>query len=39
MSLRCNLFVSDMNQRNIDFGCKKVGSRFLVWPQGRKGSP
>ena len=25
MSLRCHLFVSDMNQRNEDFGCKQEG--------------
>ena len=28
MNLRCHLFVSDMNQGNEDFRCKKVGSRF-----------
>ena len=28
MSLRCHPFFSDMNQRNEDFGCKKVDSRF-----------
>ena len=25
----CHLFVSDVNQGNGDFGCKKVGSRFF----------
>ena len=28
VNLRCHLFVSDMNQGNEDFRCKKVGSRF-----------
>ena len=28
MSLRCHLFVSDMNEGYEDFACKKVGSRF-----------
>ena len=28
MSLIFHVFVSDVNQGNEDFGCKKVGSRF-----------
>ena len=28
MSLRFHLFVSDVNQGNKDFECKKLGSRF-----------
>ena len=26
--LSCHVFVSDINEGNEDFGCKKVGSRF-----------
>ena len=26
--LSCHVFVSDINEENEDFGCKKVGSRF-----------
>ena len=29
MSLRCRLFVSEANQGNYDFWCKKVDSRFF----------
>ena len=28
MSLGCHIFVSEMNQRNADFGSKKVDSRL-----------
>ena len=39
MSLRFLLFVFDVNRVNKDFECKKVGSKFFLWPQGCIYSP
>ena len=39
MSLRFLLFVFDVNRVNKDFECKKVGSKFFLWPQEWKYSP
>ena len=34
VSLIFHLFVSDVNQENKDFGCKKVGARFYCMALG-----